>query len=85
MCDESAATGGSDAIKNVSYTHRLALKQAGDALGGEHVSTPMDCFVISGSKVLEGIGSYVVVAVGTKSSNGRIMMALDLGEITLFP
>ncbi|THH15336.1 hypothetical protein EW146_g5119 [Bondarzewia mesenterica] len=35
-----------------------------------------DCFVVSGSKVLEGIGSYVVIAVGTKSFNGRIMMAL---------
>lgn len=33
-----------------------------------------DCFVVSGSKVLEGVGSYVVVAVGTKSFNGRIMM-----------
>jgi len=29
-----------------------------------------DCFVISGSKVLEGVGSYVVVAVGTESFNG---------------
>jgi hypothetical protein len=33
-----------------------------------------DCFMVSGSKVLEGIGRYVVVAVGTKSFNGRIMM-----------
>ncbi|KAG2065094.1 calcium ATPase [Suillus decipiens] len=63
MCDESAATGESDAIKKVSYTHCLALKQAGGALGGEHQG-------------LEGVGSYVVVAVGTKSFNGRIMMAL---------
>ncbi|KAG2361782.1 hypothetical protein BDR07DRAFT_1485475 [Suillus spraguei] len=83
MCDESAATGESDAIKKASYTHCLALKQAlsgvhaeGGALGGEHVSTHTDCFVVSGSKVLEGVGSYVVVAVGTKSFNGRIMMAL---------
>ncbi len=33
-----------------------------------------DCFIVSGSKVLEGVGKYVVVAVGTKSFNGRIMM-----------
>jgi Ca2+-transporting ATPase len=33
-----------------------------------------DCFVVSGSKVLEGVGSYVVISVGTKSFNGRIMM-----------
>ncbi|KAG1781576.1 Ca-transporting ATPase [Suillus placidus] len=82
-CDESAATGESDAIKKASYADCLALKQAlsdaraeGSALGGEHVSTHTDCFVVSGSKVLEGVGSYVVVAVGTKSFNGRIMMAL---------
>lgn len=33
-----------------------------------------DCFVVSGSKVIEGVGSYLVVAVGTKSFNGRITM-----------
>ena len=57
-CDESAATGESDAIKKVSYTDRLALKSLngvnaeGDALGGEqhskaqHVSTHTACFVV---------------------------------------
>ena len=30
--------------------------------------------MVSGSKVREGVGSYVVVAIGTKSFNGRIMM-----------
>lgn len=33
-----------------------------------------DCFVVSGSKVLEGVGKYVVISVGTRSFNGRIMM-----------
>ena len=33
-----------------------------------------DCFVVSGSRVLEGVGRYVVIAVGTRSFNGRIMM-----------
>jgi magnesium-transporting ATPase (P-type) len=36
-----------------------------------------DCFLISGSKVLEGVGEYVIIAVGPKSFHGRIM----LGEI----
>ncbi len=31
-----------------------------------------DCFIVSGSKVLEGVGSYVVISVGTKSFSGRI-------------
>jgi P-type Ca2+ transporter type 2C len=43
-----------------------------------------DCFVISGSKVLEGVGSYVVVSVGTKSFNGRIMMGPSLGLSCLY-
>ncbi|KAJ7727318.1 Ca-transporting ATPase [Mycena maculata] len=68
-CDESGATGESDAIKKLSYDECMALR---DSDAAAHT----DCFVVSGSKVLEGVGSYVVVAVGTKSFNGRIMMAL---------
>ena len=46
-----------------------------------------DCFVVSGSKVIEGIGSYLVIAVGQKSFNGRILMGtllslLDLCSLT---
>jgi Ca2+-transporting ATPase len=50
----------------------------GTFLAGEGggVSTHTGCFVVSGSKVLEGVGSYVVVAVGTESFNGRIMMGV---------
>lgn len=86
-CDESAATGEADAIKKAPYSTCLALKDAqnnvhlGDdgAIGGhtKHAlpgSSHTDCFIISGSKVLEGVGQYVVVAVGMKSFNGRIMM-----------
>ncbi|KAF7312342.1 Calcium-transporting ATPase [Mycena indigotica] len=68
-CDESGATGESDAIKKVPYEECLALRSTDR---GAHT----DCFIVSGSKVLEGVGKYVVVAVGTKSFNGRIMMAL---------
>jgi Ca2+-transporting ATPase len=78
-CDESGATGESDAIKKVPYNDCLAIRQkaveTSDSKileGGGHT----DCFVVSGSKVLEGVGRYVVVAVGTKSFNGRIMMGM---------
>ncbi|KAJ3214536.1 hypothetical protein HDU67_001506 [Dinochytrium kinnereticum] len=54
-CDESAATGESDAIKK-----------------GEDA----DPFLLSGSKVNEGIGKYVVTGVGVHSFNGKTMMAL---------
>jgi P-type Ca2+ transporter type 2C len=84
-CDESGATGESDAIKKVPYDECIALRQIameeeGADGGVEHMGSGgmghTDCFVVSGSKVLEGMGSYVVVAVGTKSFNGRIMMGL---------
>ncbi|KAI8835107.1 hypothetical protein BC829DRAFT_493644 [Chytridium lagenaria] len=54
-CDESAATGETDAIKK-----------------GED----SDPFLLSGSKVNEGIGKYVVTAVGVHSFHGKTMMAL---------
>ncbi|KAI0342676.1 calcium-translocating P-type ATPase [Trametopsis cervina] len=67
-CDESGATGESDAIRKISYEDCIRNKDS------QHAHT--DCFMVSGSKVLEGYGKYVVIAVGTKSFNGRIMMAL---------
>ena len=68
-CDESAATGETDAIKKAPYSYCLQSKNV-QPLHGSHT----DCFIVSGSKVLEGMGRYVIVAVGTKSFNGRIMM-----------
>ncbi|CAL1717036.1 unnamed protein product [Somion occarium] len=90
-CDESGATGESDAIKKVSYEECLRVyKRALSARDNEGSSDAhqkaevrledemkhTDCFMISGSKVLEGYGSYVIIAVGPRSFNGRIMMAL---------
>ncbi|KAF8989808.1 calcium ATPase, partial [Hymenopellis radicata] len=77
-CDESGATGESDAIKKMTFEECIKA-QSGEK--GELAHT--DCFIISGSKVLEGVGKYVIVAVGTKSFNGRIMMVLrGAGEQT---
>lgn len=74
-CDESGATGESDAIKKVSYEECLELKEKSEQEGGKSLeASHTDCFVISGSKVQEGVGKYVIVAVGQKSFNGRIMM-----------
>ncbi|KAI0303590.1 hypothetical protein B0F90DRAFT_1301070 [Multifurca ochricompacta] len=92
-CDESGATGESDAIKKLSYEECIALRDRQLAeldpesfgekgqrsrinFSGLDLLDHTDCFVISGSKVLEGVGSYLVISVGTKSFNGRIMMAL---------
>ncbi|GAA5899368.1 hypothetical protein JCM5296_002277 [Sporobolomyces johnsonii] len=65
-CDESGATGESDAVRKLPYEE---LREDG---GGK-----ADCFMISGSKVLEGVGKYVVTSVGSNSFHGKIMMSLQ--------
>ena len=62
-CDESGMTGESDVIKKLSPAD-CENTHAGHT----------DCFIVSGSKVIEGVGSYVVIAVGKRSFSGRITM-----------
>jgi Ca2+-transporting ATPase len=71
-CDESAATGESDVIKKLSFEECMDISSRDDAR-----LTHTDCFVLSGSKALEGVGRYVVVAVGASSFTGRIRMGLS--------
>lgn len=70
-CDESSATGESD----------LLLKHSGDevfrAVRDNKDARDMDPFIISGSKVAEGIGTLLVVATGTNSSYGKILLSLE--------
>ncbi|TFK28173.1 calcium-transporting ATPase [Coprinopsis marcescibilis] len=75
-CDESGATGESDAIKKQPFEEIIEQYKKAREEGRDPHMLHSDCFMISGSKVLEGVGKYVVVAVGPKSFNGRIMMAL---------
>lgn len=100
-CDESAATGESDAVRKLDWQmcERLAKAQANDnharvndpldsgassesdvkpkakTHAVEHKNTP-DPFIISGSKVLEGVCTYLVTCIGENSYYGRTMMAL---------
>jgi Ca2+-transporting ATPase len=61
-CDESSATGESDAIV------KRPLEQL------DQSSKKADPFLLSGSKVAEGQGHYVAIAVGKHSFYGKIMM-----------
>ncbi|CAO1612617.1 unnamed protein product [Jaminaea pallidilutea] len=70
-CDESGATGESDLIKKATYDECIADF---DANGG--TPSKRDPFLISGARVQEGVGEYVVTAVGQMSFNGKLMMAL---------
>ena len=70
-CDESSATGESEALKKTGGDHVIRL------LKEEHTDAhDLDPFIISGAKVLEGVGTYLVTAVGVNSSFGRIMMSV---------
>ncbi|RHZ69214.1 hypothetical protein Glove_287g31 [Diversispora epigaea] len=74
-CDESAATGESDAVRKLKYEDCLKELEKND----EHepfLHSKTDPFIISGSKVLEGVGSYAVSSVGVNSYFGKTMMAL---------
>ncbi|KAJ5356651.1 ATPase P-type K/Mg/Cd/Cu/Zn/Na/Ca/Na/H-transporter [Penicillium concentricum] len=65
-CDESSATGESDPVgKSAIDTTRP---------DGSH---EIDPFILSHTKVVEGVGAYLVLATGTKSSYGRILLSLD--------
>jgi Ca2+-transporting ATPase len=57
-CDESGATGESDAIKKGRNEH--------------------DPFLLSGTKVIEGIGQMLVIAVGPHSFHGKTLIALQV-------
>ncbi|KAG0267855.1 hypothetical protein DFQ27_008131 [Actinomortierella ambigua] len=91
-CDESAMTGESDAIKKITLDEYKALEaieashqskveiktnQEGVQVVKEnHGLHGVDPFIISGSKVLEGVGIYVVTGVGPNSFHGKTMMSL---------
>ncbi|ORX97019.1 hypothetical protein BCR34DRAFT_607443 [Clohesyomyces aquaticus] len=69
-CDESSATGESDAIRKVPGDAVMKALDAGQSTKG------LDPFIISGSKVLEGVGTYMATSVGVHSSFGKIMMSV---------
>ncbi|RAR06805.1 plasma membrane calcium-transporting atpase 2 [Stemphylium lycopersici] len=77
-CDESSATGESDAMRKTPGA--LVMK----ALESGQPTKNLDPFIISGAKVLEGVGSFMATSVGEHSSFGRIMMSVRV-EIEATP
>ncbi|KAJ5155820.1 hypothetical protein N7492_008623 [Penicillium capsulatum] len=70
-CDESSATGESDQMKKTDGQEVWQQIIEGRA------TKKLDPFLISGSKVLEGVGTYMVTSVGPYSTYGRIMVSLQ--------
>lgn len=77
-CDESSATGESDLLKKVPADEVFAVLD-NVAKGGQPPENieKLDPFIISGSKVNEGTGTFLVTAVGVNSSYGRTMMSMQ--------
>lgn len=71
-CDESSATGESDAMRKTGGLEVWNRIEEGTA------TSKLDPFIISGSKVLEGVGTYLVTSVGVNSSYGKVMMGLQI-------
>jgi len=69
-CDESGATGESDMIRKLSYEECLEDLERAEKTGSKVPNR--DCFLISGSRCLEGMGEYCVIAVGPTSFNGKV-------------
>lgn len=70
-CDESSATGESDILRKTS------ADEVYDAIEDHRSISKMDPFIISGGKVTEGIGTFLVTAVGVNSSHGKIIMSFQ--------
>jgi P-type Ca2+ transporter type 2C len=76
-CDESSATGESDIIKKTPADVVYRAIQNHEPLN------KMDPFILSGGKVSEGVGTFLVTSVGVYSSYGKTMMSLqDEGQTT---
>lgn len=76
-CDESSATGESDLLRKSAASEVYASMSTSDN------AKKMDPFILSGSKVNEGVGRFVTTAVGVHSTFGKTMMSLrDEGEVT---
>jgi P-type Ca2+ transporter type 2C len=68
-CDESSITGESHALKKVPAD--IALDNT--SVGAQSTDS-YDPFILSGSKVSEGVGRSLVTAVGPHSCYGRTMI-----------
>jgi Ca2+-transporting ATPase len=69
MCDESSVTGALE----------LVLKTPGDEAFramSEQNETSLDPFILSGTKVLEGVGTFLVTSTGVHSIYGKILESL---------
>lgn len=76
-CDESSATGESDIIR------KTPADEVYHAIENHQNLKKLDPFILSGGKVSEGVGTFLVTSVGVNSSYGKTLMSLqDEGQTT---
>ncbi|KAH8697337.1 putative P-type calcium ATPase [Talaromyces proteolyticus] len=76
-CDESSTTGESDLLR------KQAADEVYQAIKNNENLNKMDPFILSGSKVTEGVGKFLVTAVGVNSVYGKTLLSLqDEGQTT---
>ncbi|KAH6981148.1 hypothetical protein BKA56DRAFT_486015 [Ilyonectria sp. MPI-CAGE-AT-0026] len=70
-CDESQTTGESDIIRKRPADEVYAAIENNDEL------KKMDPFIQSGSRIMEGVGTFMCTSTGIYSSYGKTLMALN--------
>jgi Ca2+-transporting ATPase len=69
-CDESQTTGESDLIR------KQPADQVYAAIENHESLRKLDPFILSGAKVTEGVGTFLVTSTGVNSSYGKTLMSL---------
>ncbi|GAB0136531.1 hypothetical protein EsDP_00004830 [Epichloe bromicola] len=70
-CDESQTTGESDIIR------KRPSDEVYSAIQNHQSLKKMDPFIQSGSRIMEGVGTYMATSTGVFSSYGKTLMALN--------
>lgn len=70
-CDESQTTGESDIIR------KQGAEEVYNAIENHEDLKKMDPFIQSGSRIMEGVGTFMATSTGIYSSYGKTLMALN--------
>ncbi|EEP81081.1 Na/K ATPase alpha 1 isoform [Uncinocarpus reesii 1704] len=70
-CDESSATGESDLLR------KIPGDEVYRAIENHEPLKKLDPFILSGSKIAEGVGTFLVTATGVNSSHGKTLLSLQ--------
>jgi len=73
MCDESSATGESELVHKTPGDQVFRKLQDRGEEHADSLHPGLDPFILSGTKVLEGVGTFLVTATGINSTYGKIL------------